>query len=69
MIVCRIVVVCINVWWILHFTLHNRGLRDALLVDVILVDTSYMRILRYDTHGQIMTMSGSEKRNALHLAV
>ena len=51
MIICCVVIARINVRWILHFTLHNRGLRDALLVDVIRVDTSYMRVLKYDTHG------------------
>ena len=29
--VCRIVIVCVDVWWILHFILHNHRLRDAFL--------------------------------------
>ena len=68
-VVCCIVIVCLDVWWILHFTLHNRRLRDALPMDVFLVVTSDMRILKYDIYGQIMTRSDSEERKRPHLAV
>ena len=68
-VVCCIVIVCLDVWWILHFTLHNRRSRDALPMDVFLVVTRDMRILKYDIYGQIMTISDSEERNRPHLAV
>ena len=50
-IVCRIVIGYIDVWWIVHFTSHNRRLRDALPMDVFLVVTCHMRILKYDING------------------
>ena len=51
---CCIVIGCIDVWWMLHFTLHNYislWLRDALPTDAFLEVTSYMSVLTYDTHG------------------
>ena len=54
MIVCRIVIGCVDVVWILHFTLHNHishWPRDALPMDVLLVITGHMRVLKNDTYG------------------
>ena len=53
-ILCRIVIGCVDVLWILHLTLHNRIshlLRDALPVSALVIITSQVRVLRYDTHG------------------
>ena len=50
-VVCCIVIGCINVWWILHFTLHNHRLRDSLPIDAQLVITGHMRVLKYNAHG------------------
>jgi hypothetical protein len=53
-IVCHIVIGCFDVLWILHFTLYDRishWLRIDLQVSALLVITSYMRVLRNDTHG------------------
>jgi hypothetical protein len=53
-VVCRIVIGCAGVWWILHFTLHSHfshwfKLRDTRWMDIFLVVSSYMRVLEYDT--------------------
>ena len=55
-IVCRIVMGCIDVVWVLHFTLHNHishWVRDLLilLMDVLLVINGHMRVLKDDAHG------------------
>jgi hypothetical protein len=47
-VVCLIVIGRANVWWILHFTLHNyisHWLRDTLLMDAFLVVTGHIRVL------------------------
>jgi predicted 3-demethylubiquinone-9 3-methyltransferase (glyoxalase superfamily) len=44
---------CVDLSWILHFTLHDRIsrlLRDALPMSALLVITSHKRVLKYDTH-------------------
>ena len=67
---CHIVIGCVQVWWILHFILHNyisRWSRDALLMDAFLAVTSNIVVLVYDGHGQTTTMS--EKRNMPHLTL
>ena len=49
-----IVIGCVDVWWILHFILHDyisRQLRDALSMDAFLVATCHMRVLKYDRNG------------------
>lgn len=55
MIVCYIIMGCVDVSWILHFTLHNHishWLKDALLVSALQVITSrHVRVLRYDIYG------------------
>ena len=51
---CRIVIGCVDVLWILHLTFHNRiphWLRDALPMSALVIITSQMRVLRYDRHG------------------
>ena len=47
-VVCRIVIGCLDVPWMLHFTMDNHWLRDALLMDTLklLVITSHMRVLK-----------------------
>ena len=47
---CRIVIGCVDVSWVLHFTLHNHRLRDSLSIDALLVTTSSMRVLKHDAH-------------------
>ena len=49
-IVCRIVIGCVDVWWILHITLHNHRLGEALSIDALLVITSHLRVLKSETH-------------------
>ena len=57
-IVSCIVIGCVDVSWIVHFTLHwhhhvYRWLRDALPMDTLLVITSYLshlRVLKRDMH-------------------
>ena len=49
----HIVIECVDVLWILHFTLHNcisHWPRDASPISALLVITNHMRVLRYDTH-------------------
>ena len=50
-IMCHVVVWCVNLSWILHIAWHNRRPRDALPMSALLVITSHIRVLRYDTHG------------------
>jgi hypothetical protein len=50
-VVCRIVIGCADVWWILQSTVHSDWLRDALPMNALLVITSHMRVLKYDIHG------------------
>ena len=47
-VVCPIVIGRPDLWWII---LRNYRLRDALLIDVPLVTTSHMRILKCETRG------------------
>jgi hypothetical protein len=56
-VVCCMVIGCVDVSRLLHFTLHSHishQLRDVLLMDPILVVTSkvtsHMRVLKYETH-------------------
>ena len=42
---CRVVIGCIDVSWIVHFTLHNHWLRDNLPMDALLVINHHMRVL------------------------
>jgi len=54
-IVYHIVIGCIDVSWILHFTLHNHvsyRLKDSLPVSTLQVITSHMRVLRYETKSE-----------------
>ena len=49
----HIVIGCVDVSWILHFTLHGhvyRWLRDALSMNALLVITSHMTVLKRVTH-------------------
>ena len=48
-VVCRIVIWCVDVWWVLHFAYISHWLMDAFPVDAFLVVTSLMRVLTYDT--------------------
>ena len=43
-----IVIGCIDVSWMMHFTLHNHRLRDTRPIDTLLVITSHTRILKYE---------------------
>ena len=49
---CRIVIVCVNVRWILHFTLHNHRLRVSLPIDALLVITGHMKVLKQIHMGE-----------------
>lgn len=50
-VVCRIVVIgCVDVSWIMRFTLHNHRLGEALSIDALLVITSHLRVLKSETH-------------------
>ena len=50
-----IVIACVDVALILHFTLYSHRPRDALplalLIEALLVITGLMRVLKNDTHG------------------
>ena len=49
---CRIVMRCLNLVRILHLTLHNYvpyWLRDAFPIDVLLVITGNIRVLKNET--------------------
>jgi hypothetical protein len=51
-VVRRVVIGCVYVWWVLYFTLHSHvlpRLSDALQMDVFLVVTTHMRVLEHDT--------------------
>ena len=53
-VVCRIVIECVDVWWILHFALHNcvsHWLRDVLSTDAFVVVACHIMVLTYDTHS------------------
>ena len=50
-----VVIGCVDVSWILHFTLHDHvshWMRDALLMDALLVITSHSRVLKRDMIGK-----------------
>ena len=47
-VVCPIVIGRPDVWWII---LRNYRLRDALLIDALLVTTNHMMVLKYKTRG------------------
>ena len=60
-VLCRIVIGCVDAWWVLHFALYDyisHWLRDALPVA-----TGHMRVLKYVNEWH------SEARNMPHLAV
>ena len=49
--VCGIVVIgCVDVPWIMRFTLHDHRLGEALSIDPLLVITSHLRVLKSETH-------------------
>ena len=50
-VVCCVVIGCVEVLLILQFTLHKHGLRDSLPMDAFLVATSHVKVLKCDTHG------------------
>ena len=53
-VVSRIMIGCVDVGWILHFTLHtyvSHRLRDGLPMDPFPEVTNYMSVLTYNTHG------------------
>ena len=52
-VICRIVIGCIDVWWILHFAFYSyvsHWLRDGLPMDTFLEVASHMRVLEDDTN-------------------
>ena len=50
-IVGHVVILCVNLSWMLHIACHSHRPRDALPMSALLVITSHIRDLRYDTHG------------------
>ena len=60
-VVFRIVIGCLDVSWMQHFTVHSHWLSGALLMDTfkLLVITGHMRVLMYKIHVLATTMSGA----------
>ena len=52
-VVRHIVIGCVDVWWMPHFTVHSPGLKDALLIGAfkLLVTNSHMKVLKKYMHG------------------
>jgi hypothetical protein len=52
-VVCCIVIDCVDVAWILHFILHDHivcWLRDGFAMDALLVIRSHIEVLKNDIH-------------------